>query len=190
MLFNSISPIQAEMVKKENEYFNSFKNVVYNSNSYEKNKNSIESVFVERIVNTDEGIRSTIVFNLIPQNGHQRQLIYVGDSSNRILLNSLVTYFDDSYSTINLQNNVTTTVQLGERGAAYICFTKVCQAFRPSFASNPACAQTVGLGCSNSSLSKKSISKIACQLSVWTVCKVLINRACTSYYEIQDVCTF
>lgn len=182
--------IKAEYIENTIEYSNSFKTVVYSSDTYAKYKEDIESVYVNRTVSTDEGIRKTIVFDLHSKNGHRRQLIYVGDSSDSILLNTLVTYMGNAFTTTNLKNNIETIIHLGERGAAYICFTKVCQASRPGLAGNLACVQTVGLPCTNSSLSKKSISKIACQLSVWTMCNILINRICTSYYELQDVCTF
>ncbi len=180
--------INAEAIENGNEYSETFKNVVYNSESYNKYKDNIDSIYVDRTVMTDEGIRCTLVFLLSEENNTQKQLIYVGDGEGNILVNSLATISNNTFSIFNLKNNIRTTINNGNRGAAYICFTKVCQASAPSFGVNPACAQTVGLPCG--SLGKKPISKIACQASVWTLCNALINRVCVSWYEIQDVCTF
>ncbi len=180
--------INAENIENGNEYSETFKNSVYNSESYNKYKNDIESIYVDRTVMTDEGIRCTLVFLLSEQNNTQKQLIYVGDKDGNILMDSIATISDNSYSIFNLKNNIQTTVNTGNRGAAYICYTKVCKATAPLYGANPACSQTVGLPCGNPG--RKAISKLACKFSIWILCNSLINSICIDWYEIQDVCTF
>lgn len=190
LLAVSISPVKAESIENGSEYVEKFHMVVYASDSYKKYQDEIESIFVDKIVTTDQGIRCTMVFNLYSSDESSKQLVYVGDDNGTILLNTLDTYSNNYISSLNLLNNINSISNFSSRGAAYICFTKVCQSKSYQFGVQPACAQTVGLPCSDKNIYKKSISKIACRFSVWTICNLLTNYVCNSYYELQDVCTF
>ncbi len=190
----STLPINAETIENGNEFSDAFKNTVYNSESYNKYKDDIESIYVDRTVVTDEGIRCTIIFDIKTNNSIRQQLVFIGDDMCNILENSLVSYQNDNISVLNFRNNIRNTTYISdERGAAYLCFTKVCQTKQHKLKANPACSQILGLPCNAVPpvfVYGVNISKAVCKLGVFAYCNYFINYYCTSFVEEQDVCTF
>ena len=185
--------IKAEYIENTNTYTNSFKTVVYNSDTYAKYKDDIESIYVDRSVITDEGLRFTLSFLLHQNNGYSMQLTYVGDEYGNILENVLMVDNDNSLSLIDLKKNIKTSVNYKERGVAHICFKKVCSSYTHKLNAHkelPRCSSLVGQGCTDYSILGHPVAAIICKSGVWIACHYSIDKVCNNFTEYLDVCAF
>lgn len=191
IIFTSF-PVEAETIQIDSSSSEKFKNNIYNSDSYAKYKDYIDSVYVDRVAKTDVGIRHTLVYTLISNDESQMQLTYLGDENGNILENLLTISSDLDFSCINLKNNITTNINYGERGAAYICYKEVCSFYidPPTFHSNDyGCSFFLGKSCDVLKLFGHPIAAILCKGGVWLACRISRDKVCAKFVEYQDVCT-
>ena len=76
IIFTSF-PVEAKKIQIDSSSSEKFKNNIYNSDSYAKYKDYIDSIYVDRVAKTDVGIRHTLVYTLISNDESQMQLTYL-----------------------------------------------------------------------------------------------------------------
>ncbi|MFZ1236013.1 MAG: hypothetical protein WAR39_03265 [Prevotella sp.] len=186
--FTSFIPISAKTsISSENE----FKEIVEKSKYYKDYADEVVQYDVLRKVETDEGTRFTIEYNLkTEEDEYVRNLVFIGDENGEFLEVLLTIGKDDLLSAVDLIRKYTTNVHIETKGRVYQCTKYTCKAwtYKPNYSPQQGCSAVVGQPCNALALYGKPIAAIICKVGVWAACNISIDKVCTSYYETLDVC--
>ena len=186
--FTSFIPISAKTsISSENE----FKEIVEKSKYYKDYADEVIQYDVLRKVETDEGTRFTIEYNLkTEEDEYVRNLVFIGDENGEFLEVLLTIGKDDLLSVKDLIKQHKTNIYIETIGRVYQCIKYTCKSwsYDISYHSSPGCTGIVGKPCDILSLMKKKIVAAICKSGVWAACHFSVDKVCTGYYETFDVC--
>ena len=184
----SFIPISAKTsISSENE----FKEIVEKSKYYKDYADEVIQYDVLRKVETDEGTRFTIEYNLkTEEDEYVRNLVFIGDENGEFLEVLLTIGKDDLLSVNDLIKQHKTNIYIETIGRVYQCIKYTCKSwsYDVSYQSSPGCTAIVGKPCEIFSLMKKKIVAAICKSGVWAACHFNVDKVCTGYYETFDVC--
>lgn len=184
----SFIPISAKTsISSENE----FKEIVEKSKYYKDYADEVIQYDVLRKVETDEGTRFTIEYNLkTEEDEYVRNLVFIGDENGEFLEVLLTIGKDDLLSVNDLIKQHKTNIYIETIGRVYQCIKYTCKSwsYDVSYQSSPGCTAIVGKPCEIFSLMKKKIVAAICKSGVLAACHFSVDKVCTGYYETFDVC--
>lgn len=163
-----------------------FNKNVYNSEYYFEYKDRVESINVNTMAETDEGIRYTISFKLSSEEEIETSLVFVGDENGEIILVDLILQTEDLFSIDSLMEGYSTTIST--RKPIELCDNFVCTKTGVKYVHNGACSFIVGQACNGLSVIGNPIKKYLCKFGVVILCGLQTN-ACLEFTAYSDVCT-
>lgn len=175
---------------------NDFIDVVENNENYKKYFDQISNLEVNKVVETDEGIRKTVSYILDSEHDNvSRKLIFIGDSDNEIIKELVLIQTDTNYSLIDLSegrtNTINYTTRNGERGAVYQCSKYTCNKWKTtvSLTVESGCPLYIGESCKVLGLLGSNVYIYLCQVGVFLACHTTVGKGCAGYYEELSVCS-
>lgn len=162
----SFIPISAKTsISSENE----FKEIVEKSKYYKDYADEVIQYDVLRKVETDEGTRFTIEYNLkTEEDEYVRNLVFIGDENGEFLEVLLTIGKDDLLSVNDLIKQHKTNIYIETIGRVYQYIKYTCKSwsYDVSYQSSPGCTAIVGKPCEIFSLMKKKIVAAICKSGV------------------------
>lgn len=187
-MFINTTPIFAQNTSNYNpvDISESFKESVYNSQYYIKYQDRIESQVVDKVVETEEGIRYTLSFQLVSEPDEYNNLVFVGDENGKIMMAALITQSSELITILSLIDEFTTNIS--SRKPIELCDNYVCTKKGIKYVNNGACNAIVGSACNVLDITGNPIWKYICKGGVVIACGLQTN-ACLEYSYSSDVCT-
>lgn len=191
MFFSQIYTVKADNIIDSSCDEINFTEIVEKTNTYKKYSSQILNIYVNRVSNTDEGMRRTICYVLDPKEKEFRYLTYIGDEFGEIIETIIVEDDNESISALNLSDDIRTSVNYQPRERAYICYKEVCSSYTKKIGvhNDNGCSMFIGQSCNVASLLGHPVAAIICKAGVWFACHTSIDKVCNKYVEYQDVCT-
>ena len=188
-----ITPVHAEKKQTDSSLENNyvFLNNIEHSVSYSNYMNRINGVYVNRITNTEYGIRRTISY-VLSSAMNETYLTYIGDLYGNIISSSFVTNDGERLICTDLDNGIQNIVTYNSRELVLRCFKKQCTSYSykvNAHLTDRGCSFYVGQNCSQFSPVATPIAAILCRAGVWVACHTSIDKICNSYATYEDICT-
>lgn len=158
VLLNGTTAIHAEPLGGEFAQDDNFIQKIYQSESYEKYKNEIDKIYINKVVQTSGGIRRTVGYKLLNKDNVTRYIMYIGNDQSEIIDSLLASDNGATLSILDFDSDLTNKITYNPSERAYICHKDVCTStsYKVNWHLTAGCSTIVGSPCSSVSIKKKS----------------------------------
>lgn len=155
--------------------------------SFKEYEDEIKSEYVMREVESSQGTRITVSYNLEEEDG-KKVLIFVADNDLNILFGGLTEQDGENAYLTDFELKTTETFSLRWQPD---CYTDVCTRTRGRLSYDPApgCSAFIGQSCNWLNIVGHPVLSAVCKGGVWVLCNVSYDRICTDSVR-YDSCEY